>query len=274
MYDTIQDLGRYECQQYGVPYSGVMDRYSASLANTIVGNDANAAVIEITMYGPRLKFHSNTVICITGADMSPSLNSSSIKMNSIITVTAGDVLHFGTLIYGCRSYLSVFGGFQTKLVLASRSWYKQVTTSDILKKGDLVPITEKAADKTTAFATVKINKNHFETQFIDVYKGPEFGLLGHELQAQLEHLDLSISKDSNRMAYQFNERLPNMMTPIITSLVMPGSVQFTPSGQLIVLMRDSQTTGGYPRILQCSESAIDILAQKVFGEKIRFKCID
>jgi allophanate hydrolase subunit 2 len=73
------------------------------------------------------------------------------------------------------------------------------------------------------------------------------------------------------MAYQLVETLTNTLKPIITSLVLPGTVQLTPSGKLIVLMRDCQATGGYPRVLQLSESAINILAQKFTGNIIHFK---
>ena len=75
------------------------------------------------------------------------------------------------------------------------------------------------------------------------------------------------------MAYQLNETLENDMKPIITSLVLPGTVQFTPSGKLIILMRDCQTSGGYPRIFQLSDDAINRIAQKYTSDKINFKLI-
>ena len=75
------------------------------------------------------------------------------------------------------------------------------------------------------------------------------------------------------MAYQLEETLDNSLEPIITSLVLPGTVQLTPSGKLIVLMRDCQTTGGYPRVLQLKESSINILSQKFTNAKVRFKLL-
>ena len=99
-YDSIQDLGRVGYQQYGVPYSGVMDVFSVLKANNLLGNDINDAVMEITMTGPILKFHCNTAICITGADLSPSLNGKSVKINNVIQIVKGDILSFGKLNYG------------------------------------------------------------------------------------------------------------------------------------------------------------------------------
>jgi allophanate hydrolase subunit 2 len=86
--------------------------------------------------------------------------------------------------------------------------------------------------------------------------------------------EFTISKDNNRMAYQLDEIITNELGDIITSLVLPGTVQLTPSGKLIVLMRDCQTTGGYPRILQLSDNSIDTLAQKMTGQKITLQLLE
>ena len=80
-YTTIQDLGRFGYQDFGVPVSGVMDEYSAQFANALLNNDKNDAVLEITMNGPTLQFDGYTLICISGADISPMLNGKEIKMN-------------------------------------------------------------------------------------------------------------------------------------------------------------------------------------------------
>ena len=111
-YSIIQDLGRFGFQQYGVPVSGVMDRYSSKLANALLNNEKNAAVLEITITGPMLQFNCNTLICVSGADISPRLNNESIKLNHVVIIKMGDVLSFGKLQYGFRSYLAVSGGFQ------------------------------------------------------------------------------------------------------------------------------------------------------------------
>lgn len=270
--DTIQDFGRSKFMSYGVPISGVMDRYSAGLANSILGNDKNAAVIECVGFGLRLKFLQATVICITGANMSATLNSKPIKNNTAITVKESDELAFGALIYGCRSYVSVFGGFQTETVMESRSMFKSVTSNFRLHKGDLIPISEVNIETQVSYSSIKVNATHFETTVLEVIKGPEFDNLSQQAQVALFESDFVISISSNRMAYQFENRIENTLAPIITSLVLPGTVQLTPSGSLIVLMRDCQTTGGYPRIFQLTETAINMLSQKFLGHMIRFKC--
>ena len=115
---------------------------------------------------------------------------------------------------------------------------------------------------------------NFNSKTLKVHKGPEFDRLSISEKENLFSQEFTISKENNRMAYQLSEAVQNNLTPIITSLVLPGTVQLTPSGKLIILMRDCQTTGGYPRVLQLNDKAINILSQKFTNDKIRFTLID
>ncbi|MBO6631912.1 MAG: biotin-dependent carboxyltransferase family protein [Psychroserpens sp.] len=274
VFDSIQDLGRADVQQFGVPYAGVMDQYSAMLANSILGNAPNAAVIESTFQGPSLKFQINTLICVSGANANPKINDQPVKLNMALAVKAGDILSFGKLNYGSRIYTAVFGGFQSEVVMNSRSMFTNVTKVSRLQKGDLIPISNVAIDAKTSHSLVKFHQSHFESDDITVLKGPEFESLAQDLKSELFERPFTVASTSNRMAYQVDERLPNDLDSMITSLVLPGTIQLTPSGQLIILMRDCQTTGGYPRILQLTEMAINRLAQKNFGSQIRFKLMN
>lgn len=273
-YDTIQDLGRFNVQDYGVPLSGAMDLYSAKLANVILGNDANDALLELTMIGPKLKFHCNALICLTGADLKAKRNTNAIKNNTQVLMSKNDVLSFGSSAYGCRAYLAVKGGFQTEHIMGSRSMYQHITSKSRLVKGDVLPVIEDHFKGKRTHASVKIATSHFSNREMEVYKGPEFDSLSRRQQTVLFGSGFSISKDSNRMAYQFIERIDNNIEAISTSLVLPGTLQLTPSGQLIILMRDGQVTGGYPRILQFCERALNRLSQTSALEKIRLKCIE
>lgn len=272
-YSTIQDFGRKDYQHLGVPISGIMDLYSASIANAVLGNDKNAAVLEMTMIGAILQFKCDTNICVAGADMSPKINLSPVELYRTIFVKAGDMLTFGKVNNGFRCYLAVSGGFKTEIVMGSRSMYKDITQAFVLKKNDDLPIL-KANKIYKQNAFIKVNSNHFTSNTIEVFKGPEFDYLSDKQQKELFSKSFAISKENNRMAYQLAETLPNSLKPIITSLVLPGTVQLTPSGKLIVLMRDCQTTGGYPRILQLKESSVSVLSQKFTGESITFKLLE
>ena len=122
--------------------------------------------------------------------------------------------------------------------------------------------------------SLKLDKSIYDTPTLNVYLGPEFYKLSKTIQYQLFNAEFSLSSIQNRMAYQVQEKLSNELDEIITGPVLPGTIQFTPSGKMIVLMRDAQVTGGYPRILQLSENSINVLAQKRTKSRIKFKLIE
>ena len=272
-FDTIQDLGRFGCQEYGVPVSGAMDNYASQLANQILGNDKYDAVLEMTMIGPKLQFECETSICIVGAMMHPKLNSKPIRHNNLIVIRKGDVLSFGQLTEGFRCYLAVVSGFQMETVLNSRSMYKGITGAFKVHKGDVLSIYESNTIKAPKNALIKVNSTRFTSEVIEVYKGPEFEKLSETQKKLLCTTKFTIAKENNRMAYLLVEILEHKLKPIITSSVLPGTVQITPSGKLIILMRDCQTTGGYPRILQLENKSINKIAQKNTGNGLFFKLI-
>lgn len=269
-YSTIQDFGRFGFQKYGVPYSGVMDKKAATLVNVLLGNNENDAVLEMTMTGAKLKFNIATYIALSGADMLPKLNGNTIQNNKIISVKANDILSFGKLNTGFRCYLGVLGGFKTEMIMHSRSMYQNVTKQYLFKKNDKLKLSEASISIVKQHASIRFDSCYITSNDVKVFKGPEFDLLSDTQKSELLTRAFTISKDNNRMAYQLEETLQNNLKPIITSAVLPGTVQLTPSGKLIILMRDCQTTGGYPRVFQLKESSIDILAQKFTGKNINF----
>ena len=271
LFSTIQDLGRFGFQKFGVPQSGVMDRYAMRVCNLILGNKEEDSILEITMQGPQLKFNAPTGICISGANLSPQLNGNKISQNEVIRIHEGDILKFGKPKAGFRSYLGIKGGFHSEKLMDSFSWYEGLIEDFRLKKGTKLHYTSSEYKIEPTNATLKINLDYLNETAVEVYAGPEFGKLTYSQQNQIFSSAFKTDESSNRMAVQLKERLANDLEPIITSPVMPGTVQLTPSGKIIILMRDCQTTGGYPRILQLSEKGIQVLSQKLPGTEINFR---
>jgi biotin-dependent carboxylase-like uncharacterized protein len=269
-YSTIQDLGRFGYQCYGVPISGAMDQFSARLANDILCNSEEAAVLEITMTGPKLKFHLSTTICIAGAELTAMVNDKEIANLQTFTLKAGDILSFAKLRTGFRAYLAVAGGFLTKELMQSRSMYVDITSKFRIAKGDHLSICGKIVTHKNFNIQTTYNSEYLNRHALKVYEGPEFYLLSEEQKNTLFSSEFTVSKENSRMAYQLNQVIKNNLPSIITSIVIPGTVQLTPSGKLIILMLDCQTTGGYPRILQLADDAIHILSQKFTGSAIQF----
>jgi len=268
IYCSVQDQGRFGHTKIGVPQAGCADTYAAKMANALLKNHEKDALIEITFGQGEFKFTSDTYICLTGGDFSPKLNGKLIKMQSVYFIKKDSVLSFGKRVYGARVYLSVQGGIQTKTVYGSRSFFDGITQQK-LGKGAVLPILpiQKYADNN--FSRVRVSEKHFTTIYLPCLKGPEFFKLNQEQQRKL-FTPFSISDDNNRVGYRLKESLENNLSSILTSAVLPGTVQLTPSGKCIILLQDCQVTGGYPRILQLSEIAIARVSQKITGDKIQF----
>ncbi|MGB5699987.1 biotin-dependent carboxyltransferase family protein, partial [Muriicola sp.] len=216
-----------------------------------------------------LEFEEATWIAIAGANLSPTLNGADIENHSVHKIHAGDKLAFGKHIDGLRGYLAIKDGFQTPLILNSRSYYSSITKDDHLVAGMEVPYKEILEFEPKITHIIRDDMNKFKT--FGVSPGPEFELLTDAQKELIFKNTFTIAKENNRMAYQIEETIGTHQHIMLTSATLPGTVQVTPGGKLIILMRDGQTTGGYPRILQLSEEAIDHLAQKTFGDTISFK---
>ena len=268
LYTTIQDDGRFGYRNIGVPSSGYMDRESAQTANLIMDNPINNPVIEATLIGPTIKFEKSTFICITGSDFNPMLNESRISLYTPVKVNKGDILKINNSSIGSRCYISIKGGIKVDKVLGSKSYYPQISDSSIIEKGDEFKFETNNSEPNYKLINQKfeLNKN------LKVFKGPEFNSLNKGSINKIIDQEFSIGIN-NRMAYNLKEKIQAGTTSIISSPVIPGTVQLTPSGQMIILHRDCQTTGGYPRILQLDEKSLNNLAQLRIGDKIKFEIV-
>lgn len=273
-YTSIQDLGRFGYRNLGVPYAGVMDNYSSVFANTIIGNSQDMAVLEMTMTGPVLQFTKATIIGIAGANFKLKINGQIHHTQTAIRISAGDILSFERPTMGLRAYLAVKGGFKTKSFLGSRSMFVPISPSDRVYKGDSLPFEEIHVVFQEKHAHLKYDTSVLSSSELLATKGPEYHLLPNKVKSALTTQTFSITNFNNRMAYQIDSGLDHQLSSILTSPVLPGTVQLTPDGYLIVLLRDSQTTGGYPRVLQLDSRSINRLSQKHTGGEINFRIKD
>lgn len=266
---SLQDEGRFGYRDQGVPLSGAMDHYAFHLGNHLLGNPKGTAVIEMMLQGPELVFQKSTSIAITGASFEAILNGKNITHSAPVFVPAGSVLKFVPPKSGVFGYLAIQGGIKLVPVLNSFSYYPSISDDFLLTKGQQLKI-EQSSQKGKPHASVT-NRINASEKTIDVYPGPEFRLLSTENQKGLSVANFKIGPNSSRMGYEIKHTMQLQAKEIITSPVQPGTVQLTPAGNLICLMRDAQTTGGYARVFQLSETAINKIAQKRSGEVIKFK---
>ena len=269
LFTTIQDGGRHGFRNIGIPTSGFMDQESAWAANELVNNNKDESLLEITLTGPTLIFNCNCVISITGGDFNPLINNLPVKMYQSINVSSGDILKLNNTINGARSYIAISGGLNVKSLFGSKSFFSNISDSYHLKKGDEIKVSKKSESQILKWDKLKFNLN----RFMKVFKGPEYDLLSTNSKKKLFKNEFTINTN-NRMAYNLEEKLQVDIKTIISSPVLPGSIQLTPSGKIIILHRDCQTTGGYPRILQLDTNSLNNLSQLKSNEKIKFSLIN
>lgn len=282
---TVQDLGRTGYQHLGVPVSGAMDEVAHRLANSLVGNPAHAATLEVTLMGPALRFQADTVIACCGADLSASVDGMAVPLATAFPVQAGAILQFGRRVSGLRGYLAVQGGFTVPDVMGSSSTYARAGFGGFdgraLRKGDVLHFaasapglperSQAALSAETALLAAADGQGP-----VRVVAGPEW----EEFTAAARALWLSepwrISPQSDRMGYRFEGALLERSTQssILSEPVTFGTVQVPPDGQPIVLMAERQTTGGYPRIANVIAADLFRLAQCAPGDHVKFALVD
>ncbi|WP_300025054.1 biotin-dependent carboxyltransferase family protein [uncultured Maribacter sp.] len=270
-YTTIQDAGRFHYRNKGVPVSGVMDEISVFKLDSLLENKEPSAVLEITMTGPTLVFEKETYMALGGAKLSATLNNLPIQNYKVYKIEKGDIISFGKLEKGFRSYLAVKSGFTTEQVLGSRSFYRPITKNNRLNDNDIVPYSTQL-NFQPKISEIKVD-SFLDDTVLEVTKAPEFDLLTDKQLEDIFSKTFTVAHENNRMAYQLTETIRPHTISMLTSATIPGTVQLTPAGKLIVLMKDGQTTGGYPRVVQLTDKAICILAQKKGGDSLSIKLV-
>jgi len=280
---TVQDAGRFGYRGAGVGVSGALDGYSRAVANLLVGNPADAAVLEITLHGPRLLFRRTARLALCGAGVDARVGSLELPGWRPVDLPADSELQLGNCRNGCRTYLAVAGGFRVPEVLGSRSTDLRGgfggSNGRALRAGDVLPLSPDSVQEQTLAAKIA-------PWWIDPAPDLEFNgtttlrvLPGHDLLAQDDTLTMStfrVAAASNRQGLRLEG--PSLRvtktSERISEPVAPGTLQLPPDGQPIVLLADAQTVGGYPRIGHVISADLPRLAQLRPGDYLRFERIE
>jgi antagonist of KipI len=239
--DSIQNAGQYGYQHLGLQVGGYMDYFSAQLANKIVGNSLNQSLFEIHFPASHFEFEETIFISITGANFIPVLNEKSIPMHEKILVNKGDILQFLQPIQGRIAYLAF-------------------TTAD---NSNQVPTT----------LIEEVEQLIFNTSPIRFIPGPAWNDLDPGSIQQLLTAHFHTTLQSNRMGFQLEGPAIHTIAQksYLSAGVTRGTMQLLPNGQIIVLMADHQTVGGYPNLGQIILVDLPRLAQMVHQTPIQFR---
>lgn len=280
MLTTVQDAGRWGYQGKGMPVAGAMDLQSFRLGNILVGNDENAAALEVTLLGPTLlAFQGEGVLAIAGAELGPHLNGEAIPNWTAVEIKGGDTLSFAGPKSGCRAYLCFSGGIDVPLVMESRSTYTRAKVGGLegraLRKDDRILCGEPSAlwKKCKGFVCPEeLRANYVPDAPIRVIPGPQEDLFSEKGRETFYGSEYAISSNADRMGYRMDGPAVEHVgaADIISDAVPLGAVQVPGHGQPIVMLADRQTTGGYTKIGVVCSVDVAALSQRLPGQKVRF----
>ena len=272
---TLQDRGRFSYTHLGVTNSGVMDEYSYFIANKLLGNSLETNILEIGCSNVVFKVNKNTTLCLTGANCEFFINDKLKELWQNYEVKKNDIIKIGKILSGNWIYLGVCGGFSIKKEFGSNSTTVKENLGGItgtrLKKGDILAFHK----------TKKINKKFLKKEFIPKYEDElslrvllsyQYENFSKEEIKKFFSSTYLVTKDFNRMGCKLQgNSIKCDINGIISEGIAFGSIQIPKDGQPIVLLKERQTIGGYPKIGTVLNIDCFKLAQAKIGTKIRFQ---
>ncbi len=279
---TIQDLGRKNYRRFGINPNGAMDKQAVRLINILLGNDQNEAVLEMHFPAPILQFEADAIIALGGADFGAKLNEKGIENWRPYFAKKGSILKFDDKIFGNRAYLAVKDGLHVKKWLGSSATSLRAKIGGFggrsLQKGDRILFSSKFQIPNSRF-TYKISNSLIlpdnSSPKVRIIAGAEFEMLTALSELAFLKQSFMIRRESDRMGFRLHGEPLYLLNKIelVSAAVDFGTIQLLPDGQMIILMADHQTSGGYPRLAHVISADLPLLAQLNPNDTVSFNLI-
>lgn len=288
---TLQDLGRRGGQFYGFSQSGAADEYSFRWANKLLGNPKHCAALEITLGPFTCEFEEDAFIAITGAKGKITIDGTALPPWQSCFVGAGQQLQFSIANSGVHYYLAVHKGFslpleQTALfesmAMVPREQSGPFNGGPIKCNHSLYYLPQSKLAKPTArdyyqslqsrLVPWQLVPDYTEELSLSLIESYQHKRMTEQQRETLYNSAYTISTDSNKMGYRLQGAEINIKeTQLLSEGLALGAVQIPASGQPIILLRDRQTTGGYPKVGCISQLDAFQLSQRRPGQIVRFQ---
>jgi len=280
---TVQDKGRFGYRSIGMPVAGALDQYSYRVANLLVGNDQDAACLEITFLGPTLRALDSAVIALTGGAFQATLNEQPLPQWQAVEVKENDIITISEAKVGARGYLAVAGGFDVPMVMGSRSTYirgkiggfqgRPFQAGDELEVG--LPLREPRHYIGKFIPSEYIPKyNASGIVTLRVIMGPQENCFSQKGLQDFLMSTYTVTSESDRMGCRLGgtsvEHLSKDHAQIISDGIPLGAVQIPGDGMPIIMLADAQTTGGYPKIATVCTVDLPLVSQCKPGDEVHF----
>lgn len=279
LFTLLQDKGRFGLTHLGVTNSGCMDEYAAFMAQKLLQNPMETNILEITFGTVELRATSNTNIVTTGALCEFFINDE-VKQNwQTYKIKMGDIVKIGKILKGQRVYLAVRGGFDIKKEFGSNSTTIKEELGGLngkaLKNNDFLPYKEDISLFSYKLKSKYLPTYDEEILTLRVVLSYQEESFSQEQKEKFFNNIYTITNDFNRMACKLNgEKIVSSLDGIISEGISFGAIQIPKDGQPIVLLKERQTIGGYPKIGSVLSIDCFKLAQRKINSKIRFEKID
>lgn len=275
--DLVMDLGRRGQGALGVPSGGAADQAALSAANRLVGNDEDEAGLEMTLFGPTLRFPRGGVVALTGARFEATANiGTAVPWNETLVLAAGETLNLGRALAGCRCWMAFRGGLALPQVMNSRSTFLPAAFGGLrgraLQTGDVLASGAIAGEVRRLRANPILDDQGAPLR---VVAGPQVARFDDSGLAAFFAGRFRVGAASDRRGLRLSgPALSHSRVDLPSQGVLPGAVQVPPDGQPIILGWDGPVTGGYPVIAGVISADWRRLAQLRPGDEISFVTID
>lgn len=278
-FTTLQDSGRRGFQFIGITTSGAADEYAYNYANKILSNSYGTNALEILWGGLKIQSYVNSYFVITGANFNATLNGKKIENWQSYKIKYGDVLEFFAKTSGQIAYLCFKDGFKVKKELASvSSCIKDeiggLNSEVFIKKGDFLKCKEFNSFQKRVLASkyIPIYKDELTLRVIESYQNDFFSSIEKE---KFYNTTYTISKEFNKMGCKLKgEKIEAKKSDIISEGIAFGSIQIPKDGEPIILLKERQTIGGYPKFGVVIAIDCFKLAQMATNGKVKFEKIE
>ncbi len=287
---SVQDRGRSGYYRYGIPQGGSMDQYSASIANRIVGNEPDDAVLECTYLGPRFTVSQSCLIAVTGAPVEVKVNGTTTPQWAPIPLADGDEVSFGVIQAGAKFFIAVSGGIDVPVALGSRSTYPIGSLGGFhgrtLAAGDSIPIGTPTGERSPLDAVAEGDLPVFTKEVeVRILLGLHDHLLTEEGRHNLLETDWTLTPVADRMGLRYSGAgIPWIKreqpfgaghdpSNIVDAGYPVGSIQVPGGKQPIILHRDAVSGGGYAMVATVISADMDLLARSAPGTTTRFVAV-
>jgi antagonist of KipI len=279
---TVQDLGRFGCARYGVAASGALDGFAVRVGNLLVGNAENAAVVETTLMGLRIKALRDTVVAVTGGDLQARKGSEPLAVWRSQLVREGESISFWGPANGFRSYLAVAGGIHAATVMGSRATNLASGFGGFqgrpLRQGDILaaePVKDALRFAGRAFRPEWV-PGYFSPWRLRIVWGPQDDHFSEEGKLAFVTAAFAVSPDSDRTGIRLKgpvvTRMPGMEESIISEGILSGAIQVPGDGQPIIILGET-ASGGYRKIATVISADLPLLGQIMPGDEVAFEAV-